>query len=136
MRAFGKNRGKRSTKPHDLYRHIVCFSSSVARLSSIVRLRSLNNLAASWDIIRSEQRLWLLLLRYRTFRLDPCIVLIGTKALDCNNAGRLVSVKRCAFDLQKELAWLTLLHIRRRRAQILRPVSLAVSLLHSIARRL
>ena len=72
----------------------------------------------------------------RILLLDPGIVLMGTEPLNCNNAGNLVRLKICA-GLARDSCWAYstsgALSSGSPSTQTLRPVSLAVSLLHSIA---
>lgn len=93
---------KEITKSHDLWRRIVFCSGIVARLRGFVWFEGLSNFAAPWEKPRPGERLGLFLLHSRILLLDPCVVLIGAKTLNCNNAGRLVSVRICAFSRKED----------------------------------
>lgn len=75
------------------------------------------------------------LLLSQVLLLDPCVVLMRTKALDCDNPERFISAMICTPYRMISYSTSGPLLLQSPLIQILRPAALAVSLLHSIAKR-
>lgn len=131
--SIGQEPWQEIAKPHDLYRRLVCCSSSIAGLGRFC------NLVTSRSKIGSRQKPRLFLLHSRTLLLNPCVVLVGAQTLNCNNAERLVSLQLYipARKYNSSSAYSTLdpLSSGSPSNQMFRPVSMAVSLLHSTMMR-